>query len=72
MYNPDFYNYAWMYGKHGVCCIIYNGEQIWAYYEDFKPVRELSEDDIYAYEYYNKNNVDKFKAFVAPAYKGTK
>ena len=50
----------------------YNGEQIWAYYEDFKPVRELSEDDIYAYEYYNKNNVDKFKAFVAPAYKGTK
>lgn len=48
----------------------YNGEQIWAYYEDFKPIRELSEDDIYAYEYYNKNNIDRFKAFVVPEYRG--
>ena len=50
----------------------YNGQTIWANYEDFKPIRELSNDDIYAYEYYNKNNTKKFEPFVAPAYRGTK
>ena len=50
----------------------YTGQTIWAFYEDFKPIRELTEDDIYAYEYYNKNNLEKFKPFVAPEYKGTK
>ena len=34
--------------------------------------RELTEDDIYAYEYYYKNNRKKFEPFVAPAYRGTK
>lgn len=48
----------------------YTGQTIWAFYEDFKPVRELTDDDIYAYEYYNKNNLEKFKPFVAPEYKG--
>ncbi|MBO7318674.1 MAG: S-layer homology domain-containing protein [Clostridia bacterium] len=50
----------------------YNGQTIWANYVDFKPIRELSNDDIYAYEYYYKNNRKKFEPFVAPAYKGTK
>ena len=48
------------------------GQTIWENYEDFKPIRELTEDDIYAYEYYNKNNTKKFEPFVAPAYRGTK
>jgi tRNA modification GTPase len=38
----------------------------------FDSSAELTEDDIYAYEYYNKNNTKKFEPFVAPAYKGTK
>ena len=33
-------------------------------------VTQPTEDDIYAYEYYNKNNIKKFEPFVTPEYKG--